>query len=306
MSQHKLRSQQKRPVETLAVRKPTLVTHGDVLIYNARILTATHGTIEKGSILVRGGKIVAIGNVKAPAGIAMIDATGKVDSTGIVDAHLHRGIDSTNEGSDAITAECRILDVLNPDSKTIWQAVASGETSGLILHGSANPVGAQSLVVKLKYGHHVDELPIKDAPRMIKFALGENVTRSGQQNSNRFPHTRMGVEAVYRRAFTQAREYQQRWDAYNIKHRTDPTAVAPQRDLRLETLSDILKKKIWVQCHSYREDEILDARPSEPGVSDLKIGADAARFLESYKIAPELAKAGVGVSDLCRRMGRQA
>ncbi len=179
-----------QPVETLAMRKPKLDTHGDLFIKDARILTATHGTIEKGSILVRGGKIVAIGKLVAPAGVPVIDATGKVVSPGIVDAHIHRGIDSTNEGSDAITGECRILDVLNPDSKTVWQAVASGETSALVLHGSANPVGAQSLVVKLKYGHHVNDLPIKDAPRMIKFALGENVTRSGQQNSNRFPHTR--------------------------------------------------------------------------------------------------------------------
>jgi len=231
---------QKLPVETNATRKPTLVTHGDVFIKDARILTATHGTIEKGSILVRGGKIVSIGtNLKAPAGITVIDASGKVVSPGIVDAHLHRGIDSTNEGTDAITAECRIIDVLNPDSKTVWQAVASGETSGLILHGSANPVGAQSLVVKLKYGRSVNDLPIKDAPRMIKFALGENVTRSGQQNSNRFPHTRMGVEAVYRRGFTQAQEYKKKWKDYEAKKATDPKAVPPQRDLRLETLADI-------------------------------------------------------------------
>lgn len=286
---------QKAPVETNALRKPSLVTHGDVFIKDARILTATHGTIEKGCILVRGGKIVAIGpNLKAPAGIAVIDATGKVVSPGIVDAHIHRGIDSTNEGSDAITAECRIIDVLNPDSKTIWQAVASGETSGMVLHGSANPVGAQSLVVKLKYGKSVNDLPIKDAPRMIKFALGENVTRSGQQNSARFPHTRLGVEAVYRRAFTQAQEYMKKWKDYEAKKASDPKAVPPQRDLRLETLSDILKRKIWVQCHSYRADEILMmVRLSQE--FGYKIGA-MQHALESYKIAPEMAKAGVGAS----------
>lgn len=286
---------QKLPVETNDIRRPKLVTHGDVFIKDARILTATHGVIEKGCILVQRGKIVAIGpNLKAPAGITVIDATGKVVSPGIVDAHLHRGIDSTNEGSDAITAECRIIDVLNPDSKTLWQAVASGETSGLILHGSANPVGAQSLVAKLKYGKSVNDLPIKDAPRMIKFALGENVTRSGQQNSNRFPHTRLGVEAVYRRAFTQAQEYIKKWKDYDAKHDKDPKAVPPQRDLRLETLADILKRKIWVQCHSYRADEILMlVRLSQE--FGFKIGA-MQHALESYKIAPELAKAGVGVS----------
>jgi imidazolonepropionase-like amidohydrolase len=276
------------------MRKPTLVTHGDVFVKNAEILTATHGTIEHGNILVRKGKIVAVGAVAAPDGVPVIDATGKVVSPGIVDAHVHRGIDATNEGTDAITAEVRILDVLNPDSKTIWQAVASGETSGLVLHGSANPVGGQSLVVKFKYGHPVDELPIPDAPRMIKFALGENVTRSGSQNSNRFPHTRMGVEAVYRRAFTEAREYMRKWDAYAKLLPKDPKAVAPRRDLRLETLADILRRKIWVQCHSYRADEILMlVRLSQE--YGFKIGA-MQHALESYKIAPELAKAGVGVS----------
>ncbi len=285
---------QSLPTETNADRKPKLQTHGDVFIKDARILTATHGTIEKGSILIQGGKIIAIGNLKAPPGITVIDATGKVVSPGIVDAHVHRGIDTTNEGSDAIVGEVRILDVLNPDNKTIWQAVASGETSALLLHGSADPVGGQSLVVKLKYGKSAREMPIKDAPRMIKFALGENVTRTGQQNSTRFPKTRMGVEAVYRRGFTQAREYIKKWDDYESKHSVDPKAVAPQRDLRLETLADILKRKIWVQCHSYRADEILMlVRLSQE--FGFKIGA-MQHALESYKVAPELAKAGIGVS----------
>jgi len=286
---------QKFPYETNAMRKPKLVTHGELFIKDARILTGTHGTIEKGCILIHQGKIVNIGpNLKAPSGVPVIDATGKVVCPGFVDAHIHRGIDSTNEGSDAITAECRILDVLNPDSKTIWQAVASGETSGLVLHGSANPVGAESLVVKLKYGRSANELPIKTAPRMIKFALGENVTRSGQQNSNRFPHTRMGVEAVYRRAFTQAQDYIKKWKEYDAKRLADPKAVPPQKDLRLDTLADILKRKVWVQCHSYRADEILMlVRLSQE--FGFKIGA-MQHALESYKIAPELAKAGVGVS----------
>lgn len=279
------------PVETNALRQPKLKTHGDVFIKDAKILTVSHGTIPKGSILVRNGKIVAIGpNLVAPAGVPVIDATGKVAAPGIVDAHVHRGIDSTNEGTDAIVAEGRILDVLNPDSKTIWQALASGETTAMILHGSANPVGAQSTVIKLKYQHPVADLPVPTAPRMIKFALGENVTRSGNNQSTRFPHTRLGVEAVYRRAFTQAREYMKKWDDYNATH----TGTPPQRDLRLETLADILRRKIWVQCHSYRADEILMmVRLSQE--FGFKIGA-MQHALESYKIAPELAKAGVGVS----------
>jgi imidazolonepropionase-like amidohydrolase len=283
------------PVETLGMRKPKLQTGGNVFIKNARILTASHGTIERGSILVRNGKIVAVGaNLAAPAGVTVIDATGKVVSPGIVDAHVHRGIDSTNEGTDAIVGEVRILDVLNPDSKTVWQAAASGETTGMILHGSANPVGGQSQVVKFKYGRPISEYVFPGAPRMIKFALGENVTRSGNNQSTRFPHTRMGVEAVYRRAFTEAQAYMKKWDAYEVARQRDPATPMPQRDLRLETLADILRRKIWVQCHSYRASEILMmVRLSQE--FGFKIGA-MQHALEAYKIAPELAKAGVGAS----------
>ncbi len=279
------------PSETAADRKPKLHTGGDVFIKGGRILTATHGTIEKGNILVRGGKIVAIGpNVVAPAGIAIIDATGKVVTPGIVDTHIHRGLDTTNEGTDSIVAEGRVLDVLNPDAKPIWQAVASGETTGMLLHGSANPVGAESLVIKLKYQRPPDELQVRGAPRMIKFALGENVTRSGSQDSRRFPRTRLGVEATYRRAFTQAREYMKAQDA----HAKDPSKPAPKKDLRLETLADVLRKKVWVQCHGYRADEhLMLVRLSQE--FGFKIGA-LQHAVETYKIAPELRRAGIGVS----------
>lgn len=286
---------QEFPTETEISRKPTLITKGDVFIKNGRLLTVTKGIIEKSNILIRNGKIVAIGpNVTAPAGVPVLDASGKVVMPGIVDAHMHRGIDVTNEGSDSIVAELRMVDALNPTAKAIWTALASGETTGMILHGSANCVGAESIVAKLKYGHHADEMPFHDAPRMVKFALGENVTRSGSATSSRFPHTRMGVEAVYRRAFDEAKNYMSQWDAYAKAKKSNPKAVAPRKDLRLETLSDILKRKVWVQCHSYREDEILMmVRLSQE--YGFKIGA-MQHALESYKIAPELAKAGVGVS----------
>ena len=279
------------PSETAADRKPKLHTGGDVLIRGGRVLTVTKGTIEKGDILVLKGKIAAIGpNLKAPAGIAVIDATGKVVCPGIVDTHIHRGMDTTNEGTDSIVAETRVLDVLNPDAKNVWQAVASGETTGMLLHGSANPVGAESLVIKLKYGRPPDELRVPGAPRMIKFALGENVTRSGNDNSRRFPRTRLGVEATYRRAFTQAREYMRAQDA----HAADPSKPLPKKDLRLETLADVLRKKVWIQCHGYRADEhLMLVRLSQE--FGFKIGA-LQHGVETYKIAPELAKAGVGVS----------
>ena len=279
------------PTETAADRRPSLHTGGDVFIKGGRILTVTRGILEKGDILVRKGKIVAIGpNLVPPAGIAVIDATGKVVAPGIVDTHIHRGLDTTNEGSDSIVAEGRVWDVLNPDAKNIWQAAASGETVGMLLHGSANPVGAESLVIKLKYQRPPDELMVPGAPRMIKFALGENVTRSGSQTSQRFPRTRLGVEATYRRAFTQAREYMKAQDA----HAKDPSKPLPKKDLRLETLSDILRRKVWVQCHGYRADEhLMLVRLSQD--FGFKIGA-LQHAVETYKIAPELRKAGVGVS----------
>ncbi len=280
------------PFETEAHRKPSFQTGGSVLIKGGRVLTVTKGTLESGDILVRNGKIVQIApNINPPPNVKVVDAKGKVVMPGIVDAHIHRGILSTNEGSDSIVAEVRMGDVLSPSAKSVWQALAGGETSGLALHGSANAVGGQSQVVKLKYRRPIEEYVVADAPRMVKFALGENVTRSGSSSSSRFPKTRMGVQALYRRAFTAAKEYMATWDAWEKGGKKAP---APRRDLRLEALADILRGKIWVQCHSYRADEMLMmVRLSQE--FGFKIGA-MQHALEAYKIAPELAKAGVGVS----------
>lgn len=284
-------SQAQFPFELESDRKPKTVTNGNVLIKSGRILTATHGTLEDSDILVQNGKIVKIGHgLVAPSGTMTIDAKGKVIMPGIVDGHSHRAADGTNEGADSITGEVRMGDILNANALSVWQALASGHTSAMILHGSANAVGGQSVVIKYKYGTTADELKISDAPRMIKFALGENVTRKSSTNNNRFPTTRMGQEAVYRRGFTEAIQYKKDWDAFN----SGKTTKKPRRDLRLETLSDILQQKIWVQCHCYRSDEMLMmVRLSQE--FGFKIGA-LQHALEAYKIAPEIAKAGIGIS----------
>lgn len=279
------------PFELEADRAPKTVTDGNCLIKSARILTATHGTIEDSDILVLNGKIAKIGrNLVALSGTVVINAKGKVVMPGIVDGHSHRAADGTNEGAESVTDEVRMKDILNLNSLSVWQALASGHTSAMILHGSANAIGGESVVIKYKYGTSGDEARISDAPRMVKFALGENVTRKSSTNNTRFPTTRMGVESVYRHAFTQAIEYKKAWDDFN----SGKTKVQPRRDLRLETLSDILQKKVWVQCHCYRSDEMLMmVRLSQE--FGFKIGA-LQHALEAYKIAPELAKAGIGIS----------
>ena len=279
------------PFELEANRKPKTVTHGSCLFTHARVLTGTHGTLEDSDILVQNGKIAKLGHgLVAPSGTVTIDVHGKVIAPGIIDGHSHRAADGTNEGAESITAEVRMGDLLNMSSLSAWQALASGHTSALILHGSANAIGGQSVVIKYKYGRTSDEAKIADAPRMIKFALGENVTRKSSTNNTRFPTTRMGVESVYRHAFTEARQYKKDWDDFNA----GKSSKQPRRDVRLETLRDILDRKIWVQCHSYRSDEMLMmVRLSQE--YGFKIGA-MQHALEAYKIAPELAKAGVGVS----------
>ncbi|MBI3721522.1 MAG: amidohydrolase family protein, partial [Fimbriimonas ginsengisoli] len=209
---------------------------------------------------------------------------------GIIDAHSHAAEDETNEYTDAITAEVRIHDVLNPETRGHFEKLASGFTTSLALHGSANPIGGQSVVIKHKWKRPVEELIVPDAPRIIKFALGENPKRG----SSRFPGTRMGVESVYRRAFTEARRYMALWEQYEKERSTKPAAVTPRRDLRLEALADILRGKIWVHCHCYRADEMLMMLRLSREFG-FKLAA-LQHALEAYKIAPEIAGAHVGVS----------
>jgi imidazolonepropionase-like amidohydrolase len=284
------------PVELEADRKPALHTTGNVFLKNGTVVTVTGGAMANTDILVQNGKIVAIGKgLTPPPGIAVIDATGKFVTPGIIDAHSHIAEDGTNEGTDSITAEVRIHDVIDPASLSLFRGLSNGVTTSLLLHGSANPIGGQSVVVKMKWNASVEEMIVPDAPRMIKFALGENVKQSGGgRGGSRFPATRMGVEAVYRRAFAQAKTYMAEWQAYETAKQSNANAVPPRRDLRLETLAGILKREIWVQCHCYRADEMLMmVRLSQE--YGFKIGA-LQHALEAYKIAPELVAGHIPVS----------
>ncbi len=277
------------------VTNVTAQTAGDVLIKNATVLTAVNGTLENTDILVRGGKILRIGkNINAPAGVAVIDGTGKFVTPGIIDAHSHSMLDAINEFSYSVTSMTDVRDVLNPNDVAIYRALAGGVTSALLLHGSANSIGGQSATVKFKWGRPVGEFPIAGAPLGIKFAMGENPKRSSSQGipgqQTRYPRTRMGVIETMRDAFVRARNYKQAWDDFNAKK----TKVQPRRDLELEPLVEIIEGKRLVHAHGYRSDEHLNLMQLAEEFG-FRIGT-LQHGLEAYKIAPEIAKHGAGVS----------
>src|SRR5882724_3440009 len=272
----------------------------EMLIKNATIMTASHGTIENGSILIRNGKIAAVGkDLTASPNAKVIDAKGKFVTPGIIDCHSHTMIDGgVNEGTLSVTAMVRIQDVLDPEDIAIYRELAGGTTTINVLHGSANAIGGQNAVVKLKWGRPVDEMRMADAPRGIKFALGENPKRSNGARlpgaNQRYPNTRMGVEYTIREAFTQAKDYMHEWDEYNARKAKGEDVVPPAKDLKLEELADILRGKVFVHSHSYRADEILMLIR----LAD-EFGFKVRTFqhvLEGYKVAKEIAAHGAGGS----------
>lgn len=286
-----------------AQQAPAAQAVGPTLIKNATIMTVTKGKLENTDLLLQNGKIARIGkNLTAPAGAQVIDATGKFISPGIIDPHSHSMADAINEGSLSVTSMVRMRDVLNPTDINIYRQLAGGVTTINVLHGSANTIGGQNAIVKLKYGRSIDEMLFPGAAPGIKFALGENVTQKNSQQASqqagrplRYPATRMGQEEVLRDAFTRARDYKATWDDYNAKVKAgDKTVVAPARDLELEPLVEVLEGKRFVHAHSYRADEMLMllnvAKEFGFTVKTLQHG------LEGYKIASEIAQAGTGLS----------
>ncbi|MFY9531280.1 MAG: amidohydrolase family protein [Candidatus Acidiferrales bacterium] len=271
------------------------------LIKNATILTVTHGKIEHGSILIRDAKIAAVGtDVTAPPDAAVIDASGQYVIPGIIDCHSHIAIDGdVNEGSIAVSSMANIADVLNPEDPSIYWDLAGGVTAANVLHGSANPIGGQTIVIKLRWGKPASELPFEGALPGIKFALGENPKRSGFRPPpgipERYPATRLGVEEVIRQAFTQAKEYKKKWDDYNRRKAAgEQNLIPPRRDLKLDPLVEVLEGKRYIHSHCYRQDEILMLMR----VAN-EFGFKVRTFqhvLEGYKIADEIAADGAGAS----------
>ena len=268
-----------------------------ILIQNATILTVSHGTIERGSILIKDGKIAEVGaGVKAPKDAQVIDAQGQFVMPGIIDCHSHIAVDgSVNEGSISVSSIVNIADVLNPDDIDIYRDLAGGVTTANVLHGSANAIGGQTVVIKLRWGQPASKLPFEGAVPGIKFALGENPKRSNFERVPRYPVTRMGVEETIRGAFTEARDYKAKWDLFNKKTKAgEKNLIPPRQDLRLEPLVEVLEGKRYLHSHCYREDEILMLLRVAK-----EFGFKVRTFqhvLEGYKVADELAAAGVGAS----------
>jgi imidazolonepropionase-like amidohydrolase len=270
--------------------------HHDVVIRNAVVMTVTHGNIKNGSIYIKDGKIAAVGeNVNAPASATVIDAAGKYVTPGIVDSHSHIALDDdVNEATSPITPQMMMKDAFDYQDKAIYRALAGGVTTSLLLHGSANMIGGQAVVIKHKYGVVRDEMLFPNAPRSIKFASGENPKRvyGGREQ---LPSTRMGNFAVQREALVQAQDYMREWDAYNEKvKRADKDATAPKHDLKLEALADVLRGKLMVQIHCYRADEFL-TEISMAHEFGYKIRAFH-HALEAYKVPEKLAAENIGIA----------
>ena len=274
-----------------------------ILFTNITLWTnEAEGVLENSSLAIFDGKILAVGNeavneIMHKYPFKIIDGEGKHLSSGIIDEHSHIALRSVNEGTQASSAEVRLSDALRPNDINIYRQLAGGVTVSQLLHGSANPIGGQSALIKMRWGANAAEMLFEDAKPFIKFALGENVKQSnwGSYATVRFPQTRMGVEQVYFDAFIRAREYDKEWkDWYRLSASQKKEAKMPRKDLDLECILQILKNEREITCHSYRQSEI----------NMLMQVADSMNFtlntfthiLEGYKVAEKMKAHGSGAS----------
>lgn len=267
-----------------------------VVVRNATIWTSgPDGTLENADLLVRNGKVSAVGtDLSAPAGAVEIDATGKHVTPGLIDAHSHTAITGgVNEGSNITTAEVRIQDVVDATDTDIYWQLAGGLTAANLMHGSANSIGGQTATVKMRWGSPASEMLLDDAFEGIKFALGENPKQSNWGvDERRYPQTRAGVEQSIRERFTAAVDYKRAWDEH--RRSRDRNKIPPKRDLQLEAIVEIMEGDRGIQSHSYRADEIIMLmRIAEDFDFTVKCFQ---HVLEGYKVADELARHGAAAS----------
>ena len=256
-----------------------------VIVRNATVWTqGPQGRMENADLLIRDGLVAEVGmNLQAPGGAVEIDGTGKHVTPGLIDPHIHSGVSSVNESGFAIVPEVRMGDVLTHNNIWMYRQLAGGLTTAMIKHGSANPIGGENVIVKMRWGALPDEIRMDTDTRTVKFALGENPKR----RQNRYPDTRMGTQEIIRDHFLAARDYERDWQRWE----EDPAGIPPRRDLRMEAILDILNQELLISSHGYRADEFLAlVRLAEEfgfRVQTLQHG------VEAYKIAPELAQSGV-------------
>ncbi|MFC4723533.1 amidohydrolase family protein [Geojedonia litorea] len=269
----------------VAYGMPELPKQETLLFKNATVWTnEAEGILENTDVLIKNGKIAKVGKNLSDGSATVIDATGKHLTAGVIDEHSHIAASSINEGGQNSSAEVSIEDVLDDEDIDVYRNLAGGVTSIQILHGSANPIGGRSAIIKLKWGESTNNLIYKNSPKFIKFALGENVKQSNWQSFSRFPQTRMGVEQLFIDYFNRAKEY----DA--LKKSGKPY----RRDLELDVLAEILNKERYISCHSYVQSEINMLMK----VAD-KFNFNINTFthiLEGYKVATKMKEHGVGGS----------
>ncbi|HZI53115.1 MAG TPA: amidohydrolase [Chitinophagaceae bacterium] len=268
-----------------------------ILIKNATVWTnEREGVIQNADVLIKNGKVAAVGKNLSDASARVIDGSAKHVTPGIIDEHSHIATASVNEGGQSVTSEVRIGDNLNPDDINIYRQLGGGVTSSHILHGSANVIGGQTQLIKMRWGANAEDLKFQNWPGQIKFALGENVKRSNFQGSNnRYPDTRMGVEQLLVDAFTRAKDYQRAWKEYDAnKNKKGTVTPVPRRDLELDALVEILNNKRFITCHSYVQSEITGAIE----VAN-RMGYKYNTFthiLEGYKVADKMKEHGSNAS----------
>ncbi len=270
----------------------------DLLIKNATVWTnEAEGILTNTDVLVRNGKIIQVGKSLTAGNARIIDGTNQYLTPGIIDEHSHIAAFSINEGAHSVTSEVRIGDNLNPEDIEIYRQLAGGVTTSHILHGSANTIGGQTQLIKLRWGANDEELKFKGADPFIKFALGENVKRTGSSQVNtRYPDTRMGVEQIQVDAFTRAVDYEKQMkDAASVNGKKTGNHPSPvRRDLQLDALVEILNGKRFITCHSYVQSEIMELmRVAE------EFGFRVNTFthiLEGYKVADKIKAHGANAS----------
>lgn len=272
----------------------------DLLIKNGTILTVTKGTLLKGDILILGGIIKEIAeSIEPPQGVKVIDASGLYVMPGIIDSHTHIALAGTNEMGETISSEVKMRDVLHAEDLSIYTALSGGVTMIHTMHGSANPIGGENIVLKMKWGKPAEEMIVDEAYRTLKFALGENPKQANffTMGTPRYPQSRMGVNAIIRREFLKARDYMEKWDRYHQAKKSKKGAenlIPPRKDLKMEALADMLRGDMLARCHTYRADETLEFIELSK-----EFGFKIAAFehaSEAFKIADKLAEENIGIS----------